>query len=74
MNMTTIDEKECETDKCPIETNPNRGQAFYLKCVGCGHTEPITYLQQHSEACPKCKKAILIWKPLEKEVKKNEQQ
>lgn len=52
----------CESEKCPITTNQNRGKPFKLKCSACGLEQPLTY-QRKSIICPACGTGILIWVP-----------
>ena len=52
---------ECETGKCPVGENLNRGK-FKLKCAECGFELPLTY-QRKSIICPACGVGILFWVP-----------
>ena len=53
---------ECPSDKCPIQTNLNKGK-FKLKCSNCKHELPLTYQREHGIVCPQCKNGILYWTP-----------
>jgi DNA-directed RNA polymerase subunit RPC12/RpoP len=53
---------ECETGKCSIGENQNRGKPFKLKCSNCGLELPLIY-QRKSIICPVCGVGILFWVP-----------
>jgi DNA-directed RNA polymerase subunit RPC12/RpoP len=54
---------ECETGRCPINTNQNRGSSFKLRCAYCGFELPLAFQREHGIICPQCQSGILVWTP-----------